>query len=238
MANATLFENLSARLGVLELWYELAVRPSQETCPPEDSDLFHEEEDDLIELKRRCLLTRIEMNLNLPPQEVIRDSDLYPNASIIPGAGLGLFFVPECHQPSAVGETLCYYTGHYHTMQSAKTVTDQSYMMLVSGNLLVDAGPCLHIKARYINDPLNEELVNCEFIPQPEKRRVAVTTKRRIQPGEELFASYGDAYWSQQSKAGNVLYDILLTPSKLSVSTAMLPVPLYRNPRFLWSRNK
>ena len=77
--------------------------------------------------------------------------------------------------------------------------------MLVSGDLLMDAGPCLDIKARYINDPLNEALVNCEFVPELDS--VKVVTKRWIQPGEELFASYGDAYWSQQCHPGKVLYN-------------------------------
>eukprot|EP00977_Amphora_coffeiformis_P016009 scaffold4849_cov153-Amphora_coffeaeformis.AAC.5 len=166
MTNATLFERLSARLRVLELWYELAVRPSEDTCPLEDFDLLHEEDDNLIELKRRCLLTRAEMNFHSPPPEIVRDDELWPFSSTIQGAGLGLFYLPPEDKPTAAGETLCYYTGHYHTMQSAKTVMDHSYMMLVSGNLLMDAGPCLH--------PLNEELVNCEFIPEPAKSRVAV----------------------------------------------------------------
>lgn len=218
MANTTLFEKLSTRLCVLELWYELAVRPSEDSCPREELDLLHEEEDDLIELKWRCILARTEMNFHLPPPEIVRDDDLWPLSSTIRGAGLGLFYLPREDRPTAVRETLCYYSGHCHTMQSAKSVVDQNYMMLVSGNLLVDAGPCLHIKARYINDPLNEELVNCEFIPQPEKRRVSVISKRRIQPGEELFASYGDAYWSHQSIAGKVLYNTSPPLSKLPLS--------------------
>jgi len=42
--------------------------------------------------------------------------------------------------------------------------------------------------------------VNCKFVP--EKFRSAVVAIRSIEAGEELFASYGDGYWSQHGTMG------------------------------------
>jgi len=72
--------------------------------------------------------------------------------------------------------------------------------MNVREDILVDPGPLLHIKARYINDPLNEKYVNCKYVP--EKFRSAVIATRDIHRGEEIFASYGDGYWSLQKTPG------------------------------------
>jgi hypothetical protein len=151
------------------------------------------------------------MNANLPPAEQACDDDLSPRQSGIPGAGLGLFYTPSIRDPAgsvggavvSSGDTLCYMTGHLHTFHSAKTVTDRTYLLLLHGDNLVDSGPLLQIKARYINDPLNENYVNCKFVP--EQDRAAVVATRDIEIGEELFVSYGPGYWSQHTTPGNVL---------------------------------
>jgi SET domain-containing protein len=75
--------------------------------------------------------------------------------------------------------------------------------MMVQGQTFVDARTCPNIKARYINDPLNETAVNCKFVPMD--YRSAVVTNRAVEPGEELFASYGDFYWTQRQTTGNRL---------------------------------
>jgi len=74
--------------------------------------------------------------------------------------------------------------------------------MIVQGDVLVDPGPVKSIKARYINDPLNEELTNCKYVP--DGFRSAVISTKIIQPGEEIFASYGESYWTQNS-GGRIL---------------------------------
>eukprot|EP00551_Chaetoceros_affinis_P007175 CAMPEP_0203669184 /NCGR_PEP_ID=MMETSP0090-20130426/5624_1 /ASSEMBLY_ACC=CAM_ASM_001088 /TAXON_ID=426623 /ORGANISM="Chaetoceros affinis, Strain CCMP159" /LENGTH=173 /DNA_ID=CAMNT_0050533803 /DNA_START=169 /DNA_END=687 /DNA_ORIENTATION=+ len=97
--------------------------------------------------------------------------------------------------PIASGTTICYYTGHRHNFLSQKYISDKSYLMNVASDIMVDPGPLLSIKARYINDPLNPNYVNCTFVPEPELFRSAVVAKRDIYPGEELYVSYGDIYW-------------------------------------------
>jgi hypothetical protein len=205
------YEHLYRRLEMLELWRELAIRPKREEWV-EDSELFDQELDDVQELTKRCLRVRELMNDSLPPVEDAHDRHLVASKSGIPNAGLGLFFDPSTGLEEEVsndgedgtsidtGTIICYYTGHIHNYHSAKGLKDTSYLMLVNGGILVDAAPLPQIKARYINDPLNEKFVNCKFVP--DKLRSALVATRRITRGEELFASYGDAYWAQHKTLG------------------------------------
>ena len=205
------FEKLWHRLVKLERWKELAIRPSAEECDPEDVFLLEKHPVNLQMLQERCVHVRCEMNKHLPPiQQTALEDHLHAEPSTIPDAGLGLFYKPSStFEIIPKGTTLCYYTGFIHNFQSTKSISDKRYLMAVKGEILVDPssvdpGPLKNIiKARYINDPLNEEAVNCRY--DPEEVRSAVVATRDILPGEELFLSYGDAYWSSQTTAGRVL---------------------------------
>ncbi|CAJ1954499.1 unnamed protein product [Cylindrotheca closterium] len=194
------FESLWFRLEVLEKWNELAIRPSSSDCHPDDMPLLEQEVDDLQELQRRCSLVRQEMNDNLPPVEYVLDEYLIPKPSRIPDAGLGLFYEPSSAIPTdpiQPGTTLCYYTGHLHSFKSSRELKDTSYLMMVHDGVLVDPGPVQRIKARYINDPLNEELTNCKYVL--DGCRSAIVSTKIIEAGDELFAAYGDFYWKGKS---------------------------------------
>jgi hypothetical protein len=192
------FDKLKRRLEMLELWRELAIRPKRDECF-DDLDLLERELDDCEELSRRSLKARQLMNGNLPAVEDERDQDLVPRPSGIPKAGLGLYFEPINQEPMLKGETICYYSGHIHNYHSAKSLKDRSYLMRI-GDVLVDPGPLPEIKARYINDPLDEHYVNCKFVPG--ELRAAVVATRVIEPTEELYVSYGDGYWAQHDTLG------------------------------------
>jgi len=200
------FDARQKRLRYLELWRELGIRPEPSDCDPADRDLLGKEgPDDLGELKARCLDARRLMNQALPTRALARDDDLVPLPSGIKGAGMGLFFRPS--SPSSLlheGEVLCYYCGHLHNFHSQKELKDTSYLMLVDGDLFVDPGPLPQIKARYINDPLNVRFVNCHLVAQAEELRCAIVASRDIRVGEELFFSYGDAYWDQRKFCGTI----------------------------------
>mmetsp|Transcript_35962 Transcript_35962/g.36408 ORF Transcript_35962/g.36408 Transcript_35962/m.36408 type:complete len:250 (+) Transcript_35962:504-1253(+) len=214
-------DHLFKCLEIIEKWKELAIRPASQECPSHFLDLWSNDcDDDVAELQRRCLIARKQLNESLLQIETtIWDKHLIPRTSGITNAGLGLFYLPSPLSPSKSkqqddyqrhngqqlncipkGTTICFYTEYIHTFQSAKELPDQTYLMSVLGHTLVDPRPRRDIKARYINDPLNEELVNCNYIP--EEYRSAVVVTRDILPGEELFASYGDIYWSQQQHSG------------------------------------
>jgi hypothetical protein len=197
------FERLFQRLETLETWRELAIRPTLKDCDPEDQDLLTHEFDDVNELKHRCYQTRLKMNAVLPPVEIIPKWDKYllPRQSTIPEAGIGLFY--EGSETIPEGTIICYYTGHLLDFRMSRTLQDTSYLMMVKGETFVDARTCLDVKARYINDPLNETAINCTFVPM--NYRSAVVTARTVQPGEELFATYGDYYWAQRQALGTSL---------------------------------
>lgn len=188
------------RLQQLERWRELAIRPATSDCHPDDCDLLREQSDDLGALTTRCLQVRALMNENLLPHELVLDEELIPQESSIPNSGLGLFYCPSPSRPIPEGSVVCHYAGQLHNFRSSNFIKDKSYLMLVSGDLLVDPGP--QVKARYINDPIIDEYINCKFVPRSEQFCCAVVATRDIQPGEELFVSYGEAYWSQQSEQG------------------------------------
>jgi len=230
-SRSSLYERSLVRLQILETWYELAIRPKLALCPVEDVDLLlRSNTDDVKLLSRRCIDARSVLNSLLPPHDLTQlDPYLISDISNISGAGMGLFFRPitECslslpescdysNEKNATtknikniirkGELICHYMGHRHNFQSCRLVKDKSYLMLVDGQLFVDAGPLPQIKARYINDPLNESFYNCKFVPDANKYRSNVVALRDINAGEEFFASYGDMYWANEDEKGVVYY--------------------------------
>jgi SET domain len=194
----TTFDHLLKRLEALERWRELAVRPDE--CCEDDMDLLAESTDNVRLLSQRCLQARDLVNAHLPIVKGPHDDVLVPRPSSIPESGLGLFYEASAAFPC--GHVLCYYYGHIHNFHSARSLQETNYLMLVEGDVLVDPGPLPHILARYINDPLNEAYVNCRYVPDAAHHRSKVVTTREIQPGEELFSSYGEAYWSQHVTPG------------------------------------
>lgn len=201
-ASNTVFEYHLSRLRALERWRESAIRPGADVCCEEDRDSLQREDDDCAELGRRCGIARQRMYENLPPNEQALDRHLVARPSGIPDAGFGLFFEPTTDEVAPKDTILCYYSGHIHNFQSTPGLRDKRYLMLVADDILVDPGPLPHIKARFINDALNEEFDNCKYVPQARFFRSAVVATRDIRPGEELFAPYGDAYWMQQLSQG------------------------------------
>lgn len=224
------------RWKAIEDWIELAVRPIE--IHPDDRCLLanhgnteNDEDgciDDLGRLRKQCSLVQNLFNDQLSKLSVETtqwESSLVVQTSQIPGAGMGLFYQPISHQEKSErkdkndgkiilpsGSVICYYTGIVHTHSSASGLEDKSYLMWIRGNTLVDPRTLLHIKARYINDPLNDTLVNCAFCPaklpnnneaHEDAIRTWVVATRDIYPGEELFVRYGDVYWSKQPICGS-----------------------------------
>lgn len=68
----------------------------------------------------------------------------------------------------------------------------------------IDALPTPSVKARYINDPMNEDKCNVKFehIQEPDIWFCPVVAQRDILPDEELFVSYGPRYWNESRMIG------------------------------------
>ena len=196
------FMEWKLRLDYLESWRELGIRPCPNECHADDFDFLCQEVDDVNQLHQRCLMVRREMNQLLPPHDLARDNDLVVQLSGIKNAGQGLYVTGKLSEAIPCGQVVCYYTGHLHNFHSSRELKDKSYLLMVSGDIFVDPQPLPQIKARYINDPINESLVNCIFKAEPSLSRCSVVSLRDIYPGEELFVSYGELYWSQQPYMG------------------------------------
>lgn len=70
----------------------------------------------------------------------------------------------------------------------------------------------LSIKARYINDCLDERSYNVAFVMDSIMERAAIVTLRDIKAGEEIFVSYGQAYWDSMEATTGIV------PKKLASS--------------------
>ena len=67
------------------------------------------------------------------------------------------------------------------TPKKKKKERDRSYLMWIHrDNIFVDPLRCEQIKARYINDPLNDECRNCHYVPTriPYRQTTTTTTDR------------------------------------------------------------
>ena len=204
------FERLFDRLEILEQWKELVMRPEfTQVCHPEDMDLWENPElrDNYSAFAERCQSVRRAMNQALPRaiETTVWDDDLVVQTSRIPDSGKGLFYFPRDASKSIPPDTVvCYYTGHIHTHESSQHL-ENSYLLSVKNGMFVNpADEALsYIKARYINDPKNSQAINCEYVA--EEYRAAIRTTREVQPKEEFYVSYGEAYWSQSPFVGHSL---------------------------------
>lgn len=189
------FEKESTRLDLLEAFYELATLPDEMTgLLQEDVDLMESSPTDFSALKARLLKVRRLMNSKLPPFPTTEwDEHLVPRPSQIPSSGLGLYSL--CNIPA--GSTLCYYTGSRHSYLSQKYLTSKAYLLQIS-SFFVDPEDHPSVKARYMNDPITPSFYNVKFVERPEIYSCAVIAMRDIVEGEELYISYGQAYWEQQ----------------------------------------
>ena len=194
------FDSRRQRLAYLETWRELGVRPGITECFEEDKDLLFAEIDNLGVLGVRCDEARKLMNDAIPTHVTKYDGDLVVSDSFIECAGKGLFYRPLAFSSSVLprGATICFYYGDIHTFRSSNRLLNKSYLMLLGGDILVDSISHLTVLARFINDPINEKYYNCRFEPDAEQFRSKVVATRDIHPDEELFAPYGEAYWSLQ----------------------------------------
>ena len=106
-------------------------------------------------------------------------------------AGLGLFAARSFVE----GQRICMYTGQRHGMKGEATRTPQGYVMILADGLLIDAGPCPEVAARYANDNIRKDAINTCFKKEPKFLRAVLLAARDIAAGEELYVSYGKYYW-------------------------------------------
>ena len=114
-------------------------------------------------------------------------------ASRIPNAGDGLFTTREF----AAGEVLGEYYGRVLSLLQVMKLQNRDYVMGGFGsiNVHVDARFALNSPARYVNDNFDTSALNARFDKLKAQRRARLVATRPIKAGEEVYASYGEAYW-------------------------------------------
>ena len=116
--------------------------------------------------------------------------------SLIKNAGLGLFtnsFIPK-------NTVFCEYSGTELTLLQTMRLKDKTYLMGGFGlNCHIDAKDHPNVLARYINDAREESEQNARFVKIKKLKKAQVLSIRDIQPGEEIYASYGSIYWRHRT---------------------------------------
>lgn len=110
--------------------------------------------------------------------------------STIPGAGLGLF----ARVPIEIEDTIGCYTGVLITYDelAAGRFSGSDYLLgLTSKWLIAGEGPDANY-TRYINHSKNP---NAFLIVSTRWKTARFEAIKTIQPGEEIFFDYGNAYW-------------------------------------------
>lgn len=112
--------------------------------------------------------------------------------SSVADAGSGLFAL----RPFEAGEKVCDYRGKVLSLAQAMRLENRDYLMGGFGlNVHVDASEAYSIPGRYVNDSGDVSRINAKFVKHPELRKATVVAIRRIESGDEIFASYGETYW-------------------------------------------
>jgi hypothetical protein len=126
--------------------------------------------------------------------------------SCIPSAGLGvrarvnIKAVPE-HLEFRKKHSLCRYAGkRIWTCTALSPRYSSEYCLEYSSKWTIDAIDPLGCFARYINDPLDDDMANVIFIKHPTKISFFVVPIRDISAGEELLVAYGKEYWMSYMK--------------------------------------
>mmetsp|Transcript_20501 Transcript_20501/g.26570 ORF Transcript_20501/g.26570 Transcript_20501/m.26570 type:complete len:139 (-) Transcript_20501:1756-2172(-) len=116
--------------------------------------------------------------------------------SLISDAGYGLF-AQRSFEPD---EVICEYRGRVLSLAQVLRLKDTTYVMGLSMNVHLDANDAFQVPGRYVNDNFDETKLNAKFIKYPKLWKAKVVATRTIQPGDEIYAPYGESYWRIRGK--------------------------------------
>lgn len=115
--------------------------------------------------------------------------NLYISKSNVHNAGLGVFTRELIPKDSIIDE---YYGDVYEISHSPSR-----YYFEIEEGVGIDAFHLPRCYMAMINDAYgSSHTVNCEFIINKSVKRVFVKALNAIEPGQELYISYGDEYWT------------------------------------------
>ena len=153
--------------------------------------------------------------------------------STLPGAGYGLFR----KAPNIVeeGGLLATYEGVRLTkdqMEQSKSGYIHEVPARDGTTMYVDAEKEDSCSIRYVNDPLDDSMVNAKVITKGE--RLVIIASTDIHEGDEVFISYGAHYWRDKTdrhtpdQAAQVREEVGAQENKESRDQAMISTPLER----------
>jgi hypothetical protein len=105
----------------------------------------------------------------------------------------------------------CLACGYLSLQEQWDQIMEDTYK---TAEFYVDPSTNQNIKARFINDCLQEDSYNVKFVLDECTERAVVVTLRDIQEGEELYVSYGQAYWDSLEATTGIVPQTLMGASQ------------------------
>jgi uncharacterized protein len=125
----------------------------------------------------------------------LHSNQLIIKRSLLPGAGNGLFTKTAI----AKGTRIIEYKGKIRKWKDIKnSEADNPYLMYVTSNHVIDAGPLKSAKARYANDAKGFNRINSiknNATYEKQGNRIFIKAMKNIPAGAEVLVGYGKEYW-------------------------------------------
>ena len=132
--------------------------------------------------------------------EAVESDYLYTQPSQIQNAGKGLFTAIDIYKD----EIICLFEGEVLTNreaeQRARQGKDKYFINLLDGSIMDSMHT--HCFAKYANDAKglsNSNFKNNAKIALDEEDNICLQASKSIKAGEEIFCSYGKAYWKKHN---------------------------------------
>ena len=139
--------------------------------------------------------------------------------SSVPGAGLGLKLAKGT-KPIKKGERIAPYSGDWVQLHPEDDDEGGPYFLEITKNLAIDAARTNTGLGRWANDPkgaFNESgrrrRPNAQLVADRKNKQGALRASRTINPGDEIFVSYGPGYWRTHGGFLKALNSVLQTES-------------------------
>lgn len=125
---------------------------------------------------------------------------LYIEASQIKNAGKGLFTAIEIYEDEIISLFKGEIINNKEAEKRAQQNEDRYFINLLDGSIM----DSMHTEcfAKYANDAeglTDSSFKNNAIITLDDDENVCIKASRNINPGEEIFCSYGKPYWKKHS---------------------------------------
>ena len=133
--------------------------------------------------------------------DAVESDYLYIETSQIPNSGNGLFTAIDIYKDEMIAVFTGDFLNEFQALECSEKANDRYFIMMPDG-LTLDSmnSDCF---AKYANDAsVNSEttLKNNAKIAFDDDGQVGLIASRKIKSGEEIFCSYGKAYWNKWLK--------------------------------------